>query len=283
MKLSQKELKAFPDDIGAMFIFAAEQGCTAVHVHLGDEKKVKKIENAMRETGLAVASVGAMSCAMLGPDREAQAHEHRQVERALAMADRLGAPTVSNFAGHNPTLDLAGNAEEFARVYEPHALLAERFGLKICFENAPMVGGQPRIARNIAYCPDHWQALFDACDSPALGIELDIAHCVYVGIDTVEVIRQWRHRIHHVHIKDSRINAGARAGRGVLEGIPHGLVPLGEGETDGEAVLRALADAGYNGYLTGDIEGHDIDAARRNLDALKSCAERAGIGLKLSA
>jgi sugar phosphate isomerase/epimerase len=247
VRLSIKELRPFRDDIAGMFRFAQRLGCAAVQVHLPDDARLEQIRAAMRETGLAVASVGAMSCDMLGPDPARMLHEHRQVELALAVASELGAPTISQFAGHDTGQDLAANAATFARLYLPHARVAARLGLGIAFENCPMFGGRPVHARNLAYCPAHWQALFDALPHPALGLELDVSHLPYVGIDPVAAIRAWGPRLRHVQIKDVRLDRTRQAEAGCATGIPHGFCPLGSGELDGPAIIAALRAVGYQG------------------------------------
>lgn len=270
MKLAQKELRTFKDDIAGMFRFAADEGIDAVQIHLPDAERLQQIKAAMSETGIQVASVNAMSCDMLGPDKGKQAYEHQQVTKALRIADELEAPTVTNFAGFDYTRTLTGNAEEFARVYSDHAREAEQRGLKICFENCPMYGGLPFRARNMACCPANWRLLFAACDSPALGIELDTAHAVYMGLDAAQLIRDWHERIAHIQIKDARLDHAARQQQGLHAGIPHSLVPLGEGDLDADAVFSAISAINYHGYITSDIEGTQIDAARRNIAAIKA-------------
>ena len=274
MKLAQKELHNFKHDIAGMFRFAAEQGLDAVQIHLPDAERLEEIKAAMRETGVAVASVNAMSCAMLGPDREQQAYEHQQVKKALAIADELGAPSVTNFAGFDYTKTLEENAAEFARVYAAHAREAEERGLKICFENCPMYGGMPQRAQNMAYCPAHWQLLFDALPSPALGIEFDVAHTVYVGLDAVQLLRDWRHKIFHVQIKDAQLDPERQCQQGLLHGIPHSLVPLGQGALDGMNIFQTLLDINYDAYVTSDIEGNNIAGARENIAAIKRCRDQ---------
>lgn len=278
MRLSTKQTKVFANDYDRLFRFAAEEGCAAVQIHLPDADALPRIQAAMRTYAVAVASVSAMSTHMLGPDRVRQAHEHRQVERALVIADKLGAPCVSNFAGGDPGLDLAGNAAEFARVYAPHAQVAERLGLKICFENCPMLGGTPPVARNIAWNPQAWQAMFTACDSPALALELDVSHPVWCGFDPGALLREWHQRIGHVQIKDVRIEGGTHDGQKRGLHVPHRYVPLGEGDLDGEAVFAALRDIAYRGFLTADIEGDDLDAIRRNLAAMRRMMAQADQG-----
>lgn len=270
MRLSIKELKPFREDIAGMFRFARDLGCAAVQIHLPDEQRLERICVAMRETGVAVASVGAMSCDMLGPDPARMLHEHRQVELALAVASELGAPQISQFAGHDPGQDLVGNAAAFTRLYQPHARVAARLGLGIAFENCPMLGGRPTHARNLMYCPAHWQSLFTALPHPALGLELDVSHLPYVGLDPVGVIRAWGPRIRHVQIKDVRLDRQAAGSSGILGGIPHAFCPLGSGELDGPGIIGALREVGYQGYVTGDIEGDDLAAAAANIQAIRA-------------
>lgn len=269
MKVAVKQAAAFAQDRAAFLRFAAEAGCSAVQLHLPDDAEVDALHADLRAVGLGVASVCAMSCAMLGPDRARQDHEARQVARALVIAERLGAPQVTVFAGHDPGRDLAGNAEAFAQVFAPLAEQAGRLGLRIGIENCPMVGGTPRIARNLAWCPAHWCAFFAACDHPSLGIEFDVSHPLWVGLDPAALIRSWAPRIHHVQIKDCLLDASARADRGCLTGIPHTYVPLGEGDLDAASIFTALADIGYAGFVTGDLEGGDRDAISRNVAAIR--------------
>ena len=273
MKFAQKELHNFREDIGGLFRFAAEQGIEAVQIHLPSSDRVVDIKAAMQETGVLVASVNAMSCAMLGPDKEQQAHEHRQVKKALAIADDLGAPTVTNCAGFDYTKSLEENAEEFARVYAGHAEEAEQRGLKICFENCPMYGGMPQRAQNMAYCPAHWRLLFEALPSDAIGLELDVAHTVYVGLDAVRLLHEWQEKIFHVQIKDAQLQPERQAESGLINGIPHSLCPLGQGALNGEEIFQALADIDYDGYVTSDIEGFNIEGAKENIAEMKRCRD----------
>ncbi len=270
MKLAQKELGTFKHNIAGMFRFAEEQGLDAVQIHLPDEERLVQIKSAIKETGVQVASVNAMSCAMLGPDKTAQEHEHRQVKKALHIAEELSAPTVTNFAGFDYTKTMDENAVEFARVYECHAREAERRGLKICFENCPMFGGMPFRAQNMAYCPAHWQLIFEACDSTALGLEFDTSHTVYLALDTAALLRQWKNRIYHIQIKDCKLDRQRQQDIGVAAGIPHSLVPLGEGDLQAEEVFNAIQEIGFAGYVTSDIEGDQMDAAKRNIRAMKN-------------
>lgn len=280
MILSLKETHVRGKEPAAIFDYAAELGCCAVHIHLPDRPRLAQILRAMHSSGVGVASVGAMHCGMLGPDPALQLREHRQVERALWTAAECGAATVSQFAGGDPTVDLPTNTQRWAELYEPHALLAEKLGLRIVFENCPMTDPASGRPRNLFYCPAHWDAFFDACPHPALGIEFDLSHFAYTGIDPVPLVAQYAHRIHHVHLKDVLLDPEQTQRRGVLGGIPHTFVPVGQGQVPIVPILRALHAHRYSGFLTSDYEKPYAAAIAANVQGIVESAEKAGIALQ---
>ena len=71
---------------------------------------------------------------------------------------------------------------------------------------------------------------------------LDTGHFTSANVDPAQVARTFAGRIFHVHIKD---HIGTES------------VALGEGDTDNFAVVRELKAAGYDGYLSQEIELED--------------------------
>jgi inosose dehydratase len=86
-----------------------------------------------------------------------------------------------------------------------------------------------------------------------VGLCLDTGHLLLGGGDPVTSIRAWGDRINHVHLKD--------ASRAVLDGViaegagmqavwrRGAFRPLGTADLDGESVLAALSEIGYQGWL----------------------------------
>jgi sugar phosphate isomerase/epimerase len=99
-----------------------------------------------------------------------------------------------------------------------------------------------------------YEHIFDAIDSPNIGVTLDTGHFTASGVDPQAVARRFASKIFHVHIKDHR---------GVQS------VPLGAGQTDNFGVVRALKEAGYTGYLSQEIEcGQGPEADRAAADGI---------------
>jgi sugar phosphate isomerase/epimerase len=259
MQLAYRPFKLFPGDYQRIFDLAVAIEAAAVEIDIPPAGRVAEIKGHMERTGVGVVSVDAMSCAMLGPDMEQSRHEQQQARRAIGIAHELEAPVVGQFAGHDPGKTTEENIEIFVQVYGPLADEAAEHGVVLAFENCPMVGGTPRVYRNMAYCPAHWRLMFEAVPSTALGLTLDVGHCPYVGMDVVAAIREFAGRIAHVQLKDTKLLPEEEHDGGVLGGRPHQFCMPGEGVIDFTAVFSALWDVGYDGYVTPDMHGADAN------------------------
>jgi inosose dehydratase len=104
-----------------------------------------------------------------------------------------------------------------------------------------------------------------------IGLCLDTGHLLIGGGDPVRVAVEHPERIGHVHLKDVRLDLAREVqdGRDTYTGaVARGMyVPLGEGDVDIAAIVRALEGAGYTGWyvleqdtiLTGAPEDTGVD------------------------
>ncbi|HLZ73648.1 myo-inosose-2 dehydratase [Phenylobacterium sp.] len=92
----------------------------------------------------------------------------------------------------------------------------------------------------------------------AVGLTLDTGHAALGGVDPVATIRAHPERIAHVHCKDVRTSvfSGVKAaGSSFLDGVLAGMFTVpGDGALDYGAVMRALADIGYAGWIIIEAE-----------------------------
>jgi inosose dehydratase len=81
---------------------------------------------------------------------------------------------------------------------------------------------------------------------------LDTGHLLIGGGDPVRVAVEHPERIGHVHLKDVRLDLAARVRGGDLtytQAVAQGMyVPLGAGDVDVAAIVRALEGSGYAGW-----------------------------------
>ena len=130
--------------------------------------------------------------------------------------------------------------------------------------------------------PDETARLLRMTDASVLGLCFDTGHYRFGGGDPLTGLRQHADRIWHVHFKDHEPNVAARScseGWSGVQSVEHGVFcELGKGDVDFPAVLSALREMNYGGWIVVEQDvlpgmGSPKASAQRNRDYLK------GIGL----
>jgi inosose dehydratase len=133
-------------------------------------------------------------------------------------------------------------------------------------------------------------AAFLKITGASVGLTLDTGHAALGGIDPVAAIRAHPERIAHVHCKDIRaeVFAGVQKGdKSFLDGVLAGMFTVpGDGGLDYAAVMLALADIGYSGWIVVEAEQDPAVADPRKYGELGLRTlerEAAAAGLKKAA
>lgn len=107
----------------------------------------------------------------------------------------------------------------------------------------------------------HFAELDDLVGAPHFGLTVDIGHVQCVETEPIaDCLRQWRGRIHNIHIED------------MCRGV-HEHLRFGEGEIDFPPVIAALREIDYSGGLHVELSRHSHMApqvARESYDFLSS-------------
>lgn len=195
------------------------------------------------------------------PDRHYRAIRREHTQRALKLAAELGAPSLQTEPGGplEPGQSWSAAAAVFYDELMPCVETAERVGVSLLIEPEPGL----LIERFEQYLE-----FVGRIRSPAVGLNFDIGHAYCVGEDPQHWIARMAPHTQHYHIED--ISAGR---------VHQHLIP-GEGAIDFEAVLRAIAATGYDGFVTVELYPYiaDPDAAGRQAkERLEEVAARLGI------
>jgi inosose dehydratase len=95
--------------------------------------------------------------------------------------------------------------------------------------------------------------LLDATDAALVGWCLDCGHLTYGGGDTLRMLQKYGNRVGYVHIKDvdgKLLRRSREEGWSFHEALKRFIFPqLGEGVVNIPAVIRALKDHRYDGWL----------------------------------
>ena len=122
---------------------------------------------------------------------------------------------------------------------------------------------------------------------PALGLLLDTGHLTYAGGDSTSFVRRHASRSNHVHCKDVRpgglLDRAQDQDWSFLDAIVEGVFTVpGDGIIDFPAVLGALKEGGYEGWLVVEADqdpakAHPQTYARMGYRALAKAVKASGI------
>ena len=183
-------------------------------------------------------------------DKELAKREREELLRRMEFASKLGVKKIITSTGISrersfgssgcdplKSLDLAADFLKDA-VKE-----AERLDMYVCLENCPMY-------RNIATSPLMWNKIFEKVDSERLGICYDAGHFVWQMIDVYKPLTEFKDKIYHLHLKDTKLypeklhevgilhNTGSERGFEENQWWRHTLI--GEGEIDYEKFIPLM-------------------------------------------
>ncbi len=153
------------------------------------------------------------------------AHKLRFIDAAL----EVGCRRIS-FTGAGRGQE--GGLEAIITVLREVAPVAEEKDVLICLEN--------HEGNNLEN-GDDYARIFDAVDSPNLGICLDTGHFDAAGVDMDALIDRFGLKINHIHVKENN-------GFGRKE-----FVRFGQGTTDNFHVVDRMLALGYQGFITVEL------------------------------
>ncbi len=138
--------------------------------------------------------------------------------------------------------------------FERLLIIAEKNNVYLIVE--PVVG---------QICHDYFstQELLRNFNSEYLAITFDPSHYQLYRNDIPWIIKQWKHKIKHVHMKDA-VGIAGKFGVDFLFPI------LGEGSVDWLAFLKALDDINYQGFLSAEFESFNYYTQILNSNPMKA-------------
>jgi inosose dehydratase len=123
---------------------------------------------------------------------------------------------------------------------------------------------------------DETRRVLDALDPSVVGWCLDTGHARFGGADPVELVRDYRQLLRHVHLKDCRtavLDEIARDGLGMEAALTRGaFVELGDGDSGVGDVIAELRSIDYDGWLV--VEQDRFLFATDTLETLRTAQGR---------
>lgn len=228
----------------------ARAGYTGVELFDGNllpfEDDLAPFRAALDEAGLELAGVYSGGHFIY---RDAHADEYARFERSIALAAEAGARHFVIGGGairHDGRRD-----DDFSVMAELLDRVAERA------RSAGLVPSYHPHLGSLAETAEQVDALFSRS---GIALCADVAHLAAGGADPAAVIDRYADRLAYVHMKDVTLATAS-------------FMPLGAGDMDLDAVVDAVVRAGYDDWITVELDGYagDLDeAAARSLEFLRS-------------
>ncbi len=263
------------EDLDTLALWAVENGFDDLEVGPSVPLEEALYKGVMNRHSIQITALTYCRNFLSSDEQEAACHI-AELEKRIEFAGSLGIEKIVTSTGIDKTVEEgiydsadsirkipARSLDAFECVFTPMVRLAEENGVKIAFENCPLMG-------NIAISPVMWRQIFKRIDSPNVGIAYDPSHLLWQMIDPYGPVAEFGTRIFHVHAKDTRIDREVLAQCGILTDFSWWdyCIP-GHGEIDWRRLLNGLKEVGYDGTIS--IEHEDryyegsLEAVQRGL------------------
>jgi sugar phosphate isomerase/epimerase len=223
------------------------------HIDVADltDAQASEIKAAIAEKGLDISGLGFYPNP-LHPDPERRAAAIGHLKKVIVATGRMGLPVTNTFCGGDASRHVDANWEEALKVWPDIVRFAQDHGVKITFENCPMIFSYDEWpgGHNIAYSPYIWRRILEAWGD-TVGLNYDPSHLVWLMIDQRRFVREFGPHILHFQAKDVMIDQDGLYERGTLSGGIGWQVPRipGLGDAPWAGIFSELYRAGYDGPI----------------------------------
>ena len=229
------------------------------HIDVADFSKAKadRIHELSEQYGVQISGLGYYPNPLVADKEEGQVYID-QIKRVIEAASLLGITSMNTFIGRDHSKSIEDNWPRFLEVWPPIIALAEKLGVKVGIENCPMIftydewpGG-----KNLGTTPAIWQKMYEAIPSDHFGLNYDPSHMIWQHMDYLAPMRNFAHKLFHIHAKDVRIDYHKLNEVGIMAPPNEWHTPKlpGLGAVDWGQFFSTLSSTGYTGAVCVEVE-----------------------------
>lgn len=245
-------------------------GVTHINVNETGEEQVKEINAILNSNNIYISGLGYYPNP-LDPD-EIQAEiavEH--IKKVIRIAAKLGIGVVNTFIGRDPVKSVEDNLKKFSDVWPAIIKVAEENNVKVGIENCPMLFTRDEWpgGKNLATTPVIWRKMFEIIPSPAFGLNYDPSHLVWMQMDEVKPIFDFKEKLFHIHLKDVKIYRDKLNEAGIMA-YPldyHSPKIPGLGDVDWRGFFSALTSVKYRGPVCIEVEDKAYEGSEKDVES----------------
>ena len=244
-------------------------GVTHIDVSNLDEKTIQHIKDYQKKKKVYVSGLGFYPNPM-DPDEKIAENALSHIMEVIDGAEKLGIPVVNTFIGRNPSLNVSDNLRLFEERFPQIVRHASEKGIKIAIENCPMLFTDDEWpgGKNLAISPAIWDKMFTIIPEANFGLNYDPSHLVWMQMDPVQPIYDYKDRLHHIHLKDVKVYQEKLNRVGILANPLEYHSPKipGLGDVPWGRFFAALTDVGYRGPCCIEVEDKAFEKSEADVN-----------------
>ncbi len=232
-------------------------------------ENIERVKHVLKQYHIEISSLGYYPNPLdPNPVKAQQAINH--IKKLIYAASALGIHQITTFIGRNKYLSHAENMDLFVKTWKQIVELAEAYDVRIAFENCPMIFTYDEYpgGLNLATSPAIFEEMFKRIPNRNFGLNFDPSHFVWQQMDYIQVLKQFKDRIFHIHIKDALIDREKLNHYGILVPPLHYMSPKlpGLGEINWKAFFKTLKEIGYSGHYIIEFEDKAFEDSFEKID-----------------
>ncbi len=232
-------------------------GVTHVDVAAFGKKDAAAVQMLVEKTGVEISALGYYPNPLTPDEGEANVYQDH-IKKMIEAAEKLGLKNVNTFVGRDWTKSVDENWPQFKKVWKPLIKFAEKRDVKIGIENCPMSFTKDEWpgGKNLATTPAIWRRMYAEFETDHFGLNYDPSHMIWQHMDYLKPMREFAHKLYHVHAKDVRLDQDRLDDVGIMAFPNEYHTPKlpGMGDVHWGKFFSVLTDAGYNGPVCVEVE-----------------------------
>lgn len=232
-------------------------GVTHIDVDTLDEAQVARIGSYLKNKGIEISALGYYPNP-LDPDEEKSRFFVSHIKKVIVAASMLGVNKINTFIGRDKNKSVDENFEIFKAVWKPVIKFAEENKVKVGIENCPMIFSRDEWpgGNNLATTPAIWRRMFQEIPSEYFGLNYDPSHLLWMQMDYVKPLYEFKEKLFHVHLKDAKVYRDKLNDVGIMASPLEFHSPKlpGQGDIDWGKFISALNDIRYRGPVCVEVE-----------------------------
>jgi sugar phosphate isomerase/epimerase len=259
------EVMCWPSNNGDTRRYA---GVSHIDVDNLTSERVAGIQQLLLENQIYISALGYYPNP-LDEDEQMAEFFRDHIMKVISASALLKIPVVNTFIGRNPKKNIKDNLELFSSHWPKIIQHAEACNIKIGIENCPMffTNDEWPGGKNLAISPAIWDRMFELIPSEALGLNYDPSHMIWQRMDEISPILDYRHKLHHIHLKDAKVYKEKLDKVGIMANPLEYHSPKipGRGDVNWNDFFAALEEVKYTGPVVIEVEDKDFEGSEQDI------------------